>query len=137
MTQVSLFDRFRLISIAVIAVAALSTATDAQTPTKPCVHGVTQTALNQCADEDFKAADRRLLILYQRLSVALADSSRRSALKSAEVAWTLFRDKQCRFEASAYEGGSMQPMQYSACMAAISVVRANELRKLLADERDR
>jgi uncharacterized protein YecT (DUF1311 family) len=107
----------------------------AQANAKPCSHGHTQAALNACAADDFKVAEGRLKIVYEQLAAALADSSRQRALKEAHDGWVVFREKQCRFEASAFEGGSMQPMQYYACLAAATSSRAKELRVLLAEER--
>jgi uncharacterized protein YecT (DUF1311 family) len=92
-------------------------------------------ALNQCASDEFKEADRRLTSTYGKLLAAIPDSGRQSMLRSAQAAWMAFRDKQCGFEASAYEGGSMQPMQHAACLAVITRDRDKQLRELLAEER--
>jgi uncharacterized protein YecT (DUF1311 family) len=91
--------------------------------------------LNQCANDEFKEAERRLTSTYSRLLAAIPDSGRQSALKSAHAAWVAYREKQCGFEASAYDGGSMKPMQHAACLAVITRDRDHQLRELLAEER--
>ena len=125
----------RSLRIAAVSLLCFSIAAKAQANPKPCSRGHTQAALNACAADDFKVADGQLKIVYDRLDAALADSSRQRALKEAHDAWLVFREKQCRFEASAFEGGSVQPMQYYACLAAVTSSRAKELRVLLAEER--
>jgi uncharacterized protein YecT (DUF1311 family) len=101
----------------------------------PCRAAETQRALNQCADSAFKKADARMKVAYAKLSGALADTSRRQALSAAQQAWTSYRDKYCRFIASAYEGGSMYPMQLGFCLAGVTEEREKQLGADLTNER--
>src|SRR5256885_425862 len=116
--------------LALVALVSATSVARAQSTGKSCNHGHTQLALNQCADDEFKAADHRLTGTYDRLLLAVSDSSRQALLRTAHEAWIVFREKQCRFEASVYEGGSMQPMQYFACMAVITREQNRHLRAL-------
>jgi uncharacterized protein YecT (DUF1311 family) len=92
----------------------------------------TQAAITRCSGEAFKAADRRL----QQLVAELRDSlppPQRVQLDSAQLAWSTYAAVHCRLEASAYEGGSMYPMQVTACRGRLVERRIAELGPLLCD----
>ena len=85
--------------------------------------------MNMCAAKKFKAADAGLNRVYNRLVSKLGDDADRLArLRTAEVSWLKYRDDNCEYEASAFEGGSMKPLIYSSCLERMTKARTAELR---------
>lgn len=119
----------------VLLVACVLVSVDASGQKKrrkePCDEAMNQHDLNMCADREFKAADAVLNRVYQQLlSKSGADKAK---LKEAEIAWLKYRDANCDYEASAFEGGSMQPMIYSFCLARMTRNRTAEFQLQLKD----
>ncbi|HVF67259.1 MAG TPA: lysozyme inhibitor LprI family protein [Pyrinomonadaceae bacterium] len=114
-----------------LSCAALSAAASAQRRDAgdPCRDPQSQAEMNMCAAKRFKAADAELNKVYNRLVSKLGDDADRLArLKTVEVSWLKYRDDNCDYEASAFEGGSMKPLIYSSCMARMTKARTAELR---------
>ena len=84
----------------------------------------TQMELNQCAANEYKAADRDLNAYYSKLE-------KTNELVAAERAWIAYRDAECAYQAKAVEGGSMAPMIYSSCLADLTKQR---LKQLISDQ---
>ncbi len=57
--------------------------------------------------------------------------TRQQKLIAAQLAWIKFRDASCEFETSAYEGGSIAPAIYSACLEETTKQRTQQLREYL------
>ena len=92
-----------------------------------CTDPQTQYEMNVCADRKYKAADAELNRVYNRLASMLEDKER-AKLKATEVSWLKYRDDNCDYESSLYEGGSMRPAVYSSCMERMTKARTAELR---------
>lgn len=92
----------------VLAAAGLHAPLAAQEPEPDCRDPRTQVEMNLCAVRDYDAADAEMNRVYARLRAAL-DAEARPPLVELQRAWLRFRNLQCAFEASGYEGGSMQP----------------------------
>lgn len=99
-----------------------------QTAPTICDNPQTQQAMNRCAQQSYAQADAELNRVYQAVK-AQQPSSGQQALTSAEIAWLSFRDLNCEFERSQFEGGSMAPMIYSGCLNAQTRTRTAELRQ--------
>ena len=97
-----------------------------------CEQAQTQAELNRCASESSHRAGQRLADLLRDLPATL-DSIRLPGLDSAQVDWERFRHSHCGWEASGYAGGSMQPMVLSACWAAVTERRIEELKVFLCN----
>lgn len=93
--------------------------------------GTTQAALNACAAADFKRSDGAMNAAYGTLMTRIGPKAQ-EALKAAQRAWLPYRDKTCDLEALAVEGGSMQPMVQSGCLARMSDERTRILSGYLA-----
>jgi uncharacterized protein YecT (DUF1311 family) len=100
----------------------------AQAKQQPCAHAQTQSAINQCAMEEFKKADAELNKVFQQL---LLKTDRQEKLKAAQRAWVAFRDAGCEYDASEAEGGSMEPLVRYSCYAEATKTRTNQLRAYL------
>lgn len=122
----------RTLLSAMLSCAALSAAAAAaqtRQPADPCRDPQSQAEMNMCAAKRFKAADAELNRVYNRLVSKLGDDAGQLAkLKAAETSWLKYRDDNCDYEDSFFEGGSMRPLIYSSCMERMTKARTAELR---------
>ncbi len=81
-----------------------------------CNEPSTQLEMNMCAQKEFDRNDKDLNLAYQNYRDGLPESQRK-LLRNAQISWIKFRDASCAFEASAVDGGSMQPMVYALCLS--------------------
>lgn len=92
-----------------------------------CKSPQTQAAINTCASLSAEAADKQLNQVYQQLRSNLKGSQREKLLIDAELAWIRFRDINCAFEKSSYEGGSIAPSVYYSCIEQMTKQRTQKL----------
>lgn len=83
-----------------------------------------------CNAVELRRVDRLLNEVYRRLRAGLSPS-RRALLTRAEERWIAFRDDECAFAASAYEGGSLAPIEAVACRIRLTAERTAHLRRHL------
>jgi uncharacterized protein YecT (DUF1311 family) len=91
-----------------------------------------QIEMNACAAKQYQREDVRLNKYYKDL-VGKLGPSEKERLKAAQRAWIKFRDLQCEFEESRYEGGSIQPLVRSICLAQVTKQRNEDLRRMIQD----
>ena len=65
-------------------------------PTQDCNRANTQFDLDQCAQANFKSADRKLNEVYRAAMDAAGDEASRSQLRDSERTWIQFRDQRMR-----------------------------------------
>jgi uncharacterized protein YecT (DUF1311 family) len=100
----------------------------------PCTNPVTQADMNECAALDWEIADAELNAAYAQAIATARDMNAYSqvnveeSLREAQRAWVTFRDLACEVESLVAEGGSMQPMIYSACLTTLTEERTDALR---------
>lgn len=82
--------------------------------------------LQECYDQSLKKADNKLNVAYQRLLKLLTPSEKIELQKTQHI-WLQFVEQHCRFEASAYSGGSIEPITYSRCLIKETETRTKEL----------
>lgn len=82
----------------------------------------TQLDLTTCASTEYKQTDTELNRLYKLLMPKLS-KPRQQQLITAQTAWIKFRDSNCQFVSSAYEGGSIQPMIKLQCLNSLTLER--------------
>jgi uncharacterized protein YecT (DUF1311 family) len=92
----------------------------------------TQAEMNQTASQGYYKADAELNKVYKVLMSKL-DENGKALLVKAENDWIKYRDSHCKFEASFYEGGSMQPMIYSSCLESVTMNRIKELKEAIKE----
>ncbi|MEO0541231.1 MAG: lysozyme inhibitor LprI family protein [Cyanobacteria bacterium P01_A01_bin.105] len=92
-----------------------------------CGQLATQLDINACAHANYTVSDRLLNQVYQTLRSGLS-AENKTQLTTAEQAWINFRDAQCEFERSRFEGGSIAPLILSSCLEQITDLRIDELR---------
>ncbi|MCC5623339.1 lysozyme inhibitor LprI family protein [Nostoc sp. CHAB 5715] len=98
-----------------------------------CNNTQTQIAINECAKLSYQKADKRLNQVYQQLLPTL-ETSRKQKLIAAQQAWLKFRDSNCEFKRSRYEGGSIAPSIYSGCLENTTKLRTQELQEYLKSD---
>lgn len=99
-----------------------------------CTSAQTQAEMTTCAGQQAELEDEQLNKVYQQLKSELTNSQREELLIDAQLAWINFRDANCTFSKSKYEGGSIAPMDYSSCIARMTKQRTDELRTFLDTE---
>lgn len=100
-----------------------------------CANASDQATMNQCAGQDFKAADKELNTLYQQITGRLKDNpDGKKLLVSAQRAWLGFRDAECKFSSSGVTGGSVYPWVYSSCLTGVTKLRVESLKQYLKCE---
>jgi uncharacterized protein YecT (DUF1311 family) len=96
---------------------------------KDCGKYQVQADMNQCAGDNYQAADDALNAVYKSLMAQQDDAPSRAALRDAERAWITYRDKECAFEIGPQEnGGSIWPMEMSNCLEDKTAARITELK---------
>lgn len=89
-----------------------------------CAGDGTQSALNMCADDAFKAADATLNARYAEILARLEGNAELTErLRAAQRAWVAFRDAECDFATAAVEGGSIYPMVAAECAQGLTEER--------------
>ncbi|MGJ5627769.1 lysozyme inhibitor LprI family protein [Nostoc sp. CALU 1950] len=95
-----------------------------------CNNPQTQTAINECTKLSYQNSDKKLNQAYQKLLSTL-EKPRKQKLIAAQLAWIKFRDTNCEFERSRYEGGSIAPTIYFGCLENTTKLRTQELQEYL------
>lgn len=111
---------------------AVSVSAQKTKKTDPCADPQTQTEMNRCAAEAYKAADVVLNQVYQKL-VGILDADEKALLKEAQTAWIKYRDTNCEFESDQCKGGTMRPMVYAGCLEGVTKKRTSELREQIKE----
>jgi uncharacterized protein YecT (DUF1311 family) len=97
-----------------------------------CDNAADQVTMNQCAAQQNKAADKELNALYQQITARLKSSpDRKRLLVSTQRSWIAFRDAECKFSASAEEGGSIYPLIYGNCITDLTKARVETFKNYL------
>lgn len=116
--EIRMHHRFWLASLATAACLSASAAA-----------AQSQAEMNDSAAQNLQKADQALNAQYSATMNSLSPESR-GLLRNAQRAWITFRDRQCRYEASAVSGGSAYPMIQSMCLEGLTITRTEELHRL-------
>ena len=96
-----------------------------------------QMQLNECWTSHANAAFDTMESSYKRISAQLKKLGLSTdPLAASQDAWLDVRTKTCAFEASLYEGGSIQPMEEAMCYYRFATARARQLDAVTATLRD-
>ena len=87
-----------------------------------CQHAATQSAIDQCALQAYQQEDALLNHNYKALMAHL-NHDQQTALNKVQRAWVQYRDLNCHFIASQYQGGSIYPAVLSGCLTDMTKVR--------------
>ncbi|MFS0514608.1 lysozyme inhibitor LprI family protein [Nostoc sp. UIC 10607] len=137
--------QFLLVLASILTLSSLDTPTMTIAGTTPnlsdmrlvqklnCNNPQTQRAINECTKLSYQNADKKLNQVYQQLLPTL-ERSRKQKLIAAQQAWIKFRDTNCEFERSRYEGGSIAPTIYFGCLENTTKLRTQELQEYLKSD---
>jgi uncharacterized protein YecT (DUF1311 family) len=114
-------------------------------PVDPCPASATQTERTQCWDQLAAKAHADLTVLYRKLQglirarIAKEQDPLKSyqetalqKLKTAQLAWSHYRDGECDAREQQFEGGTIAPSVRSGCVKELSERRMEELQKTYA-----
>ena len=105
-----------------------------------CANAMAQMDLNQCAYQEWEAADVELNAAYKRAIGLLQEwdanlpedeQGGADALKAGQRAWITFRDQACAAEGYAMKGGSAEPLLIYGCMRVLTEERTGHLTGML------
>lgn len=87
--------------------------------------------MSQCASQSAKQEDDELNDVYRQLRKAISGSPQEELLIDAQLAWISFRDADCAYAASLFEGGSQEPQVRNDCIARLTRQRTDQLKQYL------
>jgi uncharacterized protein YecT (DUF1311 family) len=129
-----------LITVLSLSSMSLMNATLANTTTNPqtnlvaqkpnCNNPQTQADMNICAGLAYRNSDQNLNQVYKQLLSKLP-KSRQQKLISAQQDWIKFRDANCEFEKSEFEGGTIAPTIQGRCLETLTKQRTQQLQGYL------
>ena len=102
------------------------------TPREDCGAASTQLEMNLCNARAAKRAEALLEALLKELGATLENTQRDELLRVQNM-WVKYRDAHCEWQASFFEGGSIQPTMHAGCIAALTAARIDELRTDLCE----
>jgi uncharacterized protein YecT (DUF1311 family) len=91
-----------------------------------CSNPTNQGMMTRCAQAEYAQVDAELNQRYQAVKGTLS-ADKQTDLVAAGRAWIAFRDADCEFVQSQFEGGSIQPMVYWGCLTQRTQDRIDEL----------
>lgn len=98
----------------------------------PCGDLTTQSAMNGCFGNQALQDQAKLDALLKELSVVL-EKSEVTRLTAVQKVWTSYRDLHCQWQASFFEGGSIQPTERSTCLSSVIWSRIDGLKRNLCE----
>lgn len=115
----------QIVCLGLIGISSLVFADDAI-----CPNAMKQNDINQCVHGEMLKADKALNTTYSQFLKTL-NAQDQQKLKESQRLWIQFKEKDCAFNASFYEGGSMQPMVLDICLMNKAQQRTKELKQLM------
>lgn len=95
-----------------------------------CNNISTQAELNRCTAISYLHSDTLLNEVY-RQEMSQLSPEKQQKFKLAQRDWIAFRDTDCAFQSSGYEGGSAQAMYHSQCLKSKTDRRIEEIKNLI------
>lgn len=100
-----------------------------------CTTAQQQTTLNECAKNNYLAADKELNTKFKAIQQRLTDDTDiKNLLTQSQRAWISFRDAECIFSSSATAGGTIHPMLINDCKTRLTQERNKQLDEYLICE---
>jgi uncharacterized protein YecT (DUF1311 family) len=131
------------IGAVVVLIGCIGAGAAARAQEAGCEDAITQREMNDCAAQDFTAADQELNEAYGAARAALRlidrsllpdDRGAEAALRDAQRAWITFRDNACAAEGFRMRGGSAEALLVYSCMTRLTNQRIDDLWSLAEDE---
>ncbi|WP_308539042.1 lysozyme inhibitor LprI family protein [uncultured Pantoea sp.] len=113
-----------------LIIAALIAFPVSQALAVDCENAEKQLDMNQCANTEYKVADKELNQTYQK-ALKATSGEQKSLLQSSQRKWIEFRDADCKFQTFISKGGSINSMNLSNCLLDKTKQRTDEFKKML------
>ncbi|MEO9346319.1 lysozyme inhibitor LprI family protein [Acinetobacter radioresistens] len=97
-----------------------------------CDTGMSQNELNICSANEYKKEDQKLNKVYNAY-ISKLDKNRKYKVKAVQLNWIKYKDSDCKYQASAYQGGSMQSFVLNSCLTKKTKLRTQELQTYLEE----
>lgn len=94
-----------------------------------CENLSSQTALNSCSANALKASDQKINSVYSNFMKAL-NSKEKIQLRDAQRSWIQYKEKDCQFQSSPVEKGSLYPFVHNSCLVEKTEIRIKELQDM-------
>lgn len=120
--MVTVADRMKILA----ALLMLAFAWPCAAQPSDCANPTSQAAMNACSNAVAKKADAALNRTYAVVKSRLGPGGQ-IRLRDAQRAWLAFRDKECMFESSGADGGSVAPMVADNCFTTLTDQRTHAL----------
>lgn len=78
----------------------------------------------------FEKIDKELNVVYQKIMKSTAGTQKEN-IKKAQIAWLKFRDLHCDCESKQHEGGTMESLVHTECLAKLTEERVKQLKIFL------
>ncbi len=100
-----------------------------------CKNPQTQTDMNICSDLAYKKADEELNVTYKKALKILegSDAAQIEKFKETQRSWIKYRDLNCDYAVSGYEGGTIAPLIYATCMTELTQERTKQIPQLFGE----
>jgi len=98
-----------------------------------CKNPQAQSELNICSGLEYQRADKQLNQVYNQVRAQFSPTPRQQLIL-AQRAWISFRDANCKFAASQFEGGTMAPFMANTCLEKLTKKRTSELDSYLQNQ---
>jgi uncharacterized protein YecT (DUF1311 family) len=98
--------------------------------------GETTAGAVACEEREKDAWQALLLEAGQSLEQGMSNTER-DRFTGAQEAWVAFRDAECAYEASLFEGGSLQDVERTACERRLTAERTIAIHERAADVEER
>jgi len=93
----------------------------------------TQLAMGECAAQKTQNSQQMLTQLIDELLLKYADTDMGRDLIEIQKNWEALREKDCQWQSSFFEGGSIAPMRYAMCVDGYNARRISELKLFLCE----
>lgn len=97
-----------------------------------CDGDLTQTELNICSFKEYQAADKTLNKTYNQYLTTL-NTTQKKQFKTVQLNWIKYKESDCKYQSSAYQGGSIQPLVENSCLTEKTKQRTQELKAYLEE----
>ena len=87
----------------------------------------TQREMDECLAHQSKYSQQQLDSLLRELRPTL-QPQQQTLLVSSQANWLKYRDLHCKWQAAFFDGGSIQPTEYTTCVTEINWRRVDELK---------
>jgi|GEM_PF-1416991 len=114
-------------TVQVLPSSLLVQSQSSQTKQTNCNNPQTQSAINYCAALSAESADKKLNEVYQKLKSSVKGTPQEKLLLDSQLAWIKFRDTNCTFARSFFEGGTIAPTEYYSCIKEVTEQRTKQL----------